>query len=139
VNAFATAVMPWLHPATGLVTVLLLARAAAFGLAARRGGTGAPEQRASHVVLARRVWWLVLANWMLGLATVWAFRPELEVADSTHFSAGTGVLVLLTVARVLSRWVPTDARARAIHPMVGAAALLLASVQVFLGLQLTRW
>ena len=131
--------MPWLHPATGLVTVLLMARAAAFGLGARRGGMRASAQRTSHVTLARRVWWLVLANWLLGLGTVWAYRPELDVAASTHCTAGTAVLVVLTVARLVSRRIPVDPRARTWHPVLGAAALLLAGVQVFLGLQLTRW
>lgn len=136
---FAAAVVPWLHPATGLVTVLLMARAAAFGLSARRGGMRASGQRASHVTLARRVWWLVLANWLLGLGTVWAYRPELDVAASTHFTAGTGVLLVLSVARLVSRRIPVDPRARTWHPVLGAVALLLAGVQVFLGLQLTRW
>lgn len=138
-NALATAVLPWLHPATGLVTVLLLARAAAYGIGARRGGRQGPRERARHVLVARRAWCLVLANWLLGLGTVWAFRPELDVAASTHCMAGTVLAVLVMLARVLSVRVPTDAWARTLHPLVGAAALLVAGVQVFLGLQLTRW
>ena len=136
---FAAAVVLWLHPATGLVSVLLLARAAAFGLGIRRGGPRALEQRASHVTLARRVWWLVAVNWLLGLGTVWAYRPELDVAASTHFTAGTGVLLVLSAARLVSRRIPRDPWARTWHPLLGAVALLLAGVQVFLGLQLTRW
>jgi hypothetical protein len=124
---------------TGLVTVMLAARAASIGFRARRGGRRTLPERAAHAALAAWVWWLVLGNWLLGLATVWVYRPELELAASTHFLAGSGVLVLLTVARGLSWWIPTHPWARRVHPGVGAAALLLAGVQVFLGLQLTRW
>ena len=42
----------------------------------------------------------------------------------------------VTAGAVLSRWVPTDRRARVVHPWIGAAALLLCGVQVFLGLQI---
>jgi hypothetical protein len=139
VSALAAAVLPWLHPATGLVTVALLARAAAHAVAARRGGRQGPHERARHVRAGRWAWWLVLANWLLGLGTVWAFRPELDVAASTHFTAGTALAVLVVVARGLSVRVPADAWARTLHPLVGATALLVAGVQVFLGLQLTRW
>ena len=44
-----------------------------------------------------------------------------------------------TLAGVASRWIDVDPRVRRLHPVIGAAALLLAGVQVFLGLQMTRW
>jgi hypothetical protein len=134
-----TAVVPWLHPATGLMTVVLTARAASLAFSGRRGGLRARPKLAEHAALATWVWWLVLGNWLLGVATVWVYRPDLQPAASTHFLAGTGVLVLLTISRQLSRRFDHDPRARTIHPWVGLAALLLAGVQVFLGLQLTRW
>jgi len=45
-------------------------------------------------------------------------------------------VALLTLAALLSRRVPDDPRARLLHPLVGATAVLLAGVQVFLGLQI---
>jgi hypothetical protein len=78
----------------------------------------------------------VLGNWCAGLATVWVARPEMGLAESGHFTVGSAITVLFTAAALLSRRVPVDARARAVHPILGAAALLLSGVQVFLGLQL---
>jgi uncharacterized protein DUF4079 len=138
VTDFVASVVPWLHPALGLAAVAVLVQAARRGLAVRRR-TPRAGRELPHPELARRAWWLVLGNWVLGLLTVWKYRPELDVATSTHFKAGTAVLVLLTLAGVASRWIDADPRVRRLHPVIGAAALLLAGVQVFLGLQMTRW
>jgi hypothetical protein len=139
VNDFMSAVVPWMHPATGLLTVMLTARAASLAFGGRRGGSRAGAKLAQHAALGEWVWWLVAGNWALGLATVWVYRPDLDPAASTHFVAGSAMLVLLTVSRLLSRRMHADPTARAVHPWVGLAALVVAGVQVFLGLQLTRW
>ncbi|HWP66545.1 MAG TPA: DUF4079 family protein [Candidatus Limnocylindria bacterium] len=133
----AAGIVPWLHPALGLAAVWQLVRAARRGLDVRRRVQ--PTRGLPHPVLARRAWWFVAGNWVLGLLTVRFFRPELDLAASTHFQAGTAVLVLLTLAGLVSRRIDADPRLRRLHPAIGAAALLLAAVQVFLGLQLTRW
>jgi uncharacterized membrane protein len=137
VRSLAASVIPWLHPALGLAAVVLLAHAARHGLNIRRRARS--DARLSHPRLALRAWWLVAANWVLGLLTVRFFRPDLDLAASTHFQAGTAVLVLLSIAGLLSRRIDEDPRMRRIHPAIGAIALLLAGVQVFLGLQMTRW
>ena len=130
-------VVPWLHPATGLLAVAVLVQAARRGLAVR---SGSPRRaRVAHPRLAFFAWLFVLANWLLGLLTVRLYRPELDLAASTHFKAGTALLGLLTLAGVLSFWIFADPRVRRLHPVIGAAALLVAGVQVFLGLQMTRW
>jgi hypothetical protein len=137
VRGLAASVVPWLHPALGLAAVALLVHAARRGLELRRRVR--PSGRVPHPVLARRAWWLIAGNWVLGLLTVHFFRPELDLAASTHFQAGTAVLVLLSIAAIVSRRIEADPRMRRLHPAIGAAALLLAGVQVFLGLQMTRW
>ena len=136
-SKLAASVVPWFHPALGLAAVALLAHAARRGLEIRRRVR--PSGRLSHPLLARRAWWFVAANWVLGLLTVHFFRPDLDLAASTHFQAGTAVLLLLSVAALVSRRIDVDPRMRRLHPAIGAAALLLAGVQVFLGLQMTRW
>jgi nitrate reductase gamma subunit len=136
VTGVVASVVPWFHPLCGLVTVALLFRAAQRGLALRRGVVH--DRHLEHPTLAFLAWLLVVVNWVLGLATVWLVRDDLEVAASTHFQAGTGLLGVLTLTGLVSLWI-ADPRVRRIHPMLGAVALLLAGVQVFLGLQMTRW
>ena len=136
---FARTVVPWLHPALGLMTVALALRAARLGLRSREGGRRAAGARVAHRALTPWVYGLVVTNWLLGLLTVVLVRPDLETAASGHFAVGTVILGLFTVAALLSRRVSVDAWARTIHPWFGGAALLLAGVQIFLGLQIMRW
>ena len=136
---FAASVVPWFHPALGLLAVAVLVRAAQRGLALRNPGPGPRPRHLPHPNVAAAAWLLVGGNWILGLLTVRFFRPELTVAESTHFQAGTALLVVLSMAGLASLWIHRDPRVRRIHPAIGAVALLLAGVQVFLGLQMTRW
>jgi nitrate reductase gamma subunit len=139
VNDFGRSVVPWLHPALGLVTVVLAVRVARLGLGARAPGRRGARSRARHRAVTPWFYGLVLANWLLGLLTVVLFRSDLEVTQSTHFLVGSVVAALLTLAGLISRRIPFDPRARAAHPWVGGSALLLLGLQVFLGLQITRW
>ena len=82
------------------------------------------------------VYGLILATWAGGLASVWALRDDLTPAASGHFTVGTAIVVLFSAAALVSRRIAVDERARVIHPWIGAAALLLCGVQVFLGLQI---
>jgi len=139
VNGFGRSVVPWLHPALGLATVVLAVRVAGLGLGARRHGARGARSRARHRAVTPWLYALVLANWVLGLATVVLVRSDLEPARSGHFLVGSVLVALFTLAALLSRRIPFDERARRAHPWVGGLALLLCGVQVFLGLQITRW
>lgn len=134
-----TALIPWLHPALGLLAVVVLARAASLGRTVGAGGVHSAAARRRHRRVAPAAFALATLNWGLGLATVAWARPDLALAASRHFSVGTAIVALLAVGAGLSRAVPSDPRARRWHPWMGACALLLSGVQVFLGLQLTRW
>jgi len=129
-------VVIYAHPALGLVAVALVVRAAFLGLRSRQRDRHAGEYRAQHRALTPWAYVLVLVSWLGGLATVRFAREDMELAASGHFQAGSAVVTLLTAAALLSRWIGVDDRARRVHPWVGAAAALLAAVQVFLGLQL---
>ncbi len=126
----------YVHPLAGLVTIALAARAASLGLRSRSARRDAGLARARHRRIAPVAYTLVLANWAGGLAVVRWLQPDLDPAASGHFLVGTIIALLLTAGAVLSRWVPVDGRARAIHPVLGAAALLLCGLQIFLGLQI---
>src|SRR2546427_26732 len=71
-----------------------------------------------------------------GLATVEWLTPDVEDAAETHFAVGSAIMACLTAAALLSRRIRRDRRARTIHPLLGATALLLCGLQIFLGLQL---
>jgi hypothetical protein len=126
----------YVHPVAALATFALAVYAGSLGLRSRSPRRDAEELRRLHARLGPWLWALVVANWTAGLATVWWLRDELEPAASGHFTLGTVILALYSAAAALSRFVPTDARARAVHPVLGATATLLSGVQVFLGLQI---
>jgi hypothetical protein len=126
----------YLHPLAGFVAIAVAAWAASLGLRSRTARPDAGRARVLHRRVAPCAWALVVLNWIGGLAVVWALQPELERGTSGHFTVGTAIVGLLSAGALLSRRVPTDPRARAVHPWLGAAALLLSGVQVFLGLQL---
>ena len=130
------ALAAYLHPVAGLVATALVAYQASLGLRARGVRRGADDARRRHAALGPWLWTLVTLNWAGGIVAVRWWRTDIETAASGHFAVGSGILVLLTAGALLSRRVPTDARARTIHPLLGAAALLLCGVQVFPGLQL---
>ena len=128
----------WGHPLLGGLAVALLARAAGHAVRVRRGGHGARAARARHRAWAAVALGAVAAAWVSGVAAVWLFHEELHATASGHFQVGSAVLGLLGANALLSRRLPGDATARAVHPWIGATALLLAGLQVFLGLQLLR-
>jgi hypothetical protein len=133
---FVVGLVPWAHPILGGVTIVLAFRAAGFALASRSGGVAGAQARARHRALAPVALVLVVASWLLGTWTVWARRPKLVVGESGHFTVGSVVVGLLAVSFLLSRRMPRDHWARLVHPWVGAVALILLGVQVFLGLQI---
>jgi hypothetical protein len=134
-NRVRPSLLVYVHPVTGLAATLLLAWAASQGLRARRDRPTAPAARRRHAAIAPWAYGSVLASWLAGLVTIWTLCPDAEVAASGHFSVGSGICALLTAAALVSRRIP-DATARIVHPLLGATALLLCGVQVFLGLQL---
>ena len=113
----------FIHPVVGLAVVALAVHSAA-------------ALRARHRRLGPWVLGLVAINWVAGLVTVWFDPRNPDLATSMHFRVGTGLVVLYGTAALISRWIDDDPRARAVHPWIGAVALLLSGVQVFLGLQL---
>lgn len=124
------------HPIFALGTVALAVRTARLGFQGRRPGASRAAIRARHRRLAGWTLLLVLANWIGGLLSVRLLRPELDVAASGHFTLGSVIAMLFIATAILSRWVPHNRIAAAVHPVLGATAVLLSGVQVFLGLQL---
>jgi len=126
----------WAHPVLGLVTVAVAVRQASLGLRGRAPGVAPAALRAKHRRLGPWLLGLVVTNWLLGLASVWIDPRDVELAASGHFRVGSALVVLYGLAALVSRRIDRDARARAVHRWIGAAALLLSGVQVFLGLQI---
>lgn len=128
--------MAYLHPVVALVAIALAAYQASLGVRSRAARAGADRARRHHTALGPWLYTLFLLTWLGGWATVEWVTPDVEETAETHFAVGSAIMACLTAAALLSRRIGRDRRARTIHPLLGAAALLLCGVQVFLGLQL---
>ena len=126
----------YLHPLGGLLAVTLAVYTATLGFRARLPRRDASAARRRHAMLGPLLWALVVLNWVAGLVAVRRLEPSLAEASQGHLIVGTLILTLFSLAAVLSPHVPVDRRARAVHPILGAAAVLLGGYQIFLGLQL---
>ena len=126
----------YLHPVAGLATIALAGYDARLGLRSRSAGRDAGAARRRHARIGPWLYALLLLDWLGGLGTMWAWRPEYEATTTGHFTVGSLICAVFTAAVLLSRRVPFDPRARRFHPIVAAAGLVLCGVQVFLGLQL---
>ena len=126
----------YLHPLGGLLAVTLAAYTATLGFRARLPRRDAALARRRHATIGPLLFALVVVNWVGGLVTVRWLQPSIAEASQAHLTVGTLILALFALAALLSPHVPVDARARAVHPMLAAAAVLLGGYQIFLGLQL---
>lgn len=128
--------LPYLHPATAALILVLLGYVGSLGLRARSDRRHAAEYLRRHARWAPLMFWLVVAAWIAGFLSTWLLRSDLDLASSTHFEIGTALVAALSGGALTSRWM-NRADVRALHPWFGAAAMLLAAAQVFFGLQIT--
>lgn len=128
--------LTYVHPLAAAAVTLLLVYVGSLGLRARSQPRRARTLLAQHARYAPAMYVLMLLTWIGGAATTWLLRPDLAVADSTHFRLGCLLVVVLSGGWVTSLKMD-HAIAREAHPWFGVAALLLAAAQVFFGLQIT--
>ena len=79
---------------------------------------------------------LVVVSWVLGLVSAWLWRDPEDLAGSGHFLVGTILVALFGLVAAVGAGIDRAPRWRAVHPWLGAVALLVAGVQIFLGLQI---
>jgi hypothetical protein len=123
----------WAHPVLAALSLVLLFQVASLGLRSRERRGAALRPR--HARLAPWALWTMAANVATGAASTWLWRDDLELAGGAHFWIGLATLAVLATAAWLSRRLP-DELAKRLHPLLGMLALLLASLQAFLGLTL---
>jgi hypothetical protein len=126
--------LAFVHPVLGVAALVFLAWIGSLGLRSRERGGAALRPR--HARLAPWAYAAIAGNFVLGLASTWLWRRDLELAAGAHFWIGAAICVVLGVAALLSRRLPGDATARRVHPALGMLALLLSALQVFFGLAL---
>ena len=128
--------LPYLHPVIAALTVALLGYVGSLGLRARNDRRRRREYLRRHARLAPYAGAAALVTWMAGVLSTWLLRPELELGASTHMRIGALLVLTLSAGAASSRRM-THPLIRAVHPWLGATALLLAAAQVFFGLQIT--
>ncbi len=128
--------LAYVHPVAGAVIVALLGYVGSLGLRARNDRRHAREYLQRHARLGPIMYALMLLSWGGGLLSTWRLRRDLDLAASTHFRIGVAIVIALTAGWLTSRRM-RRAEIRALHPWLGAAAILLAAAQVFFGLQIT--
>jgi len=130
--------MIYLHPIAGAVTLLLLAYVSSLGLKVRTARRDRAPLGARHERWAKLAYWAVLISWLGGVASIALDRDDLRVAGSLHFRSGTLLVLLLSGSALTARAMRRgSADARAWHPWLGAAAVLLAAAHAAAGLRLT--
>ena len=131
-----TSLAVWIHPIAGLVTTALALRGASLALRGRRLGPRGGSLMAKHRALMPWVLGLVVANFVGGVASAWLWRDPEDLAASGHHAMGMVVVGLFTLAALVGLRIDRAPRLRAVHPWIGAAALLASGIQIFLGLQI---
>jgi threonine/homoserine/homoserine lactone efflux protein len=129
-------VLPYVHPIAAVLGVAFLGYVGSLGLRARSDRRHAHQHLARHARLAPVMYWLLVATWVAGCLSTWLLRPDLELGASVHFRIGTAMVAVLSGGALTSRWMRRP-EIRALHPWLGAAAMLLAAAQIFFGLQIT--
>lgn len=124
----------FIHPILALIVLVFTAIVASFGLRARERHGARFRQR--HRRLAPYAYGLMVGNLVVGVLSTWQLRPDLELAGSVHFRLALLIVVLLTIAALLSRRIGTSDTARSLHPIIGLIVLLLAGLQIFFGMTL---
>src|SRR6185369_7865753 len=106
-----------LHPLIALASLFFLAYVASLGLRSR-----APidrHLRPRHARLAVWAYAMMIANVGLGAVSSWGLRPDLTDQGAMHLRLGCAVVLLMSGAALLSRWVGDNETARVLHPILG--------------------
>lgn len=128
--------LPYVHPVAGALIVALLGYVGSLGLRARNDRRHARQYLRRHARLGPAMYVLILLSWAGGVLSTWFLRHDLDLGASAHFRIGIAVVVALSAGFLTSRGMRRP-EIRALHPWLGAAAMLLAAAQVFFGLQIT--
>lgn len=130
--------MTYFHPVLGLTVLAALVWVGLLGLQLRGARRDRARLAARHDRWATRVYWAMLATWLVGAASSALARPDLTFAASQHFLSAALLLALLTGSALSARAMRRGSTAaRDWHPWLGIAAMLLAALHAAAGLRLT--
>ncbi|MCB9779955.1 MAG: DUF4079 family protein [Alphaproteobacteria bacterium] len=127
--------MEWIHPALGLVAVLLVLWGGWQGLTARGRRPEAPAARRRHRRLGPAAAVTCTLALVGGIASVLWLRDDMDLAATWHFRTGIATAALAVVAWVLSWQLHRHPSRKALHPWVGIALMGAALATFFLGLE----
>ena len=128
--------MAFVHPVLGTVAILISVYLMSRGLVARQGTKASTKARRTH---KRWAWWsfgaMVLAL-VTGLGSTVFLRDDLELGDTLHLEIGIGVVAVMGVGGLLTRYFTRSPRLRWWHPWIGVVAVIGAIVQGIFGIEL---
>ncbi len=128
--------LAFVHPILGTLAILFAIWIMSRGLVARQGRKQSAKARRTH-----RKWaFYALGAWVVALltgvaSTLW-LRPDLELGETWHLGLGLGLVALMGVAGLLTRYFTRTPALRRIHPWVGIAAVVGGIVQALIGIEL---
>ncbi|MEZ4237882.1 MAG: DUF4079 family protein [Myxococcota bacterium] len=128
--------MAFVHPAIGVLTILLSFWIMSRGLVARQGVKQSTRARRFHKKWAPWAFAAMVLSGTTGLASTVLLRPDLSVGQTWHLWIGIVSISTMGAAGLLTRAFTRNDRLRTVHPWIGVGSVVLAVLQGIVGIEL---
>ncbi|MBX2797482.1 MAG: DUF4079 family protein [Myxococcales bacterium] len=126
----------FVHPVIGTIVVLYSVWIMREGLVARQRSKRSHKARRTHKRWAWYALWGMGLAVLTGMLSTIGLRDDIELGETWHLALGWGLLGLMALAALLTRYFTHDARLRRIHPWIGIAAVVGGIAQAIVGIEL---
>lgn len=128
--------MIYLHPILGGVAVALMLWLGTQGIRARHPRAYAPAARKRHRTVGKTSMILVVLAAVLGTASVYFLRSDLELSRSFHFWMGWTAALTMAGLAWTGPQIHRDPDSKRLHPLMGWTALVVGVLTATLGMGL---
>lgn len=128
--------MAFVHPALGVLAILITVWIGSRGMVARQGTRASAQARRTHRRYA--VWGLVamVVASITGTASTLWLRDDLELGETWHLAIGWLIVGLMGVTALLTRYFTKSPQLRSVHPVLGLLAVAASVLQAIIGIEL---